>query len=83
MMPEELQAHHRIAPILAEAEEPAPVVAKTTRALGRAGQHLVSKPAPPKKVVSLWDGWEDAGPSAAPAADDEDTSDLDLDGLGL
>jgi hypothetical protein len=79
LIPEELQAHHRVQKPTAEP------VQMPSRALGRAGRllqsheerKLVPVPKPPPK--SLWDGW-----TTAPAVEADDvTGDIDLHGLGL
>lgn len=82
LIPEEQQEHHRIK--LTEQPAAMPVEPARRQTVGRARQHLVSKQPVQKKAIDIWDGWGDAdGADADGAADADEGSDLDLDGLGL
>lgn len=81
LIPEEQQEHHRISATQQPAPQPVESARRTT--LGRARQHLVSKVTVQKKVVNIWDGWGDADAMEAEGNDNDEGSDLDLDGLGL
>jgi hypothetical protein len=77
-IPQELQDHHRVK------ERVAPVVADLKPAtLGRARKLLVKAPEKQAaKKTSIWDGWDDAGPSGAGGMD-ESEDELDLHEFGL
>ena len=74
-----MQDHHRVK----ERVVPATADLKPVT-LGRARKVLIK--APEKQVakqVSLWDGWDEAGPSNGGALGVESEDDLDLDDYGL
>jgi len=78
-IPQELQEHHRVK----ERVVPAAADLQPVK-LGRARKVLIK--APEKKVVkqvSLWEGWDEAGPSNGGALGAESDEELDLGDYGL
>jgi hypothetical protein len=77
-IPQELQDHHRVK------EQVAPsAVALKPATLGRARKLLVKGPEKQAaKTVSIWDGWDDAGPSGTGGME-ESEDELDLHEFGL
>ena len=77
-IPQEQQEHHRVR------ERVAPVLVDLKPAtLGRARKLLVKAPEKQAaKKISIWDGWDDAGPSGTGGMNDSD-EELDLHEFGL
>lgn len=77
-IPQELQDHHRVKEQVASS-----AVDMKPATLGRARKLLVKGPEKQAaKTVSIWDGWDDAGPSGTGGME-ESEDELDLHEFGL